>query len=88
MKRVFKWTVQVDDEFHPIGGGKIVHVGSQYGDRQSVQVWTEEDSERPHVRAAIIVGTGHPLPTGYTAVGTVIPVSAGGHLVWHLAVPE
>lgn len=90
MKRVFKWDVEVDDVIHLIGTGKVVHAASQFGDRDRVQVWTEEECDEqgrmkyPADRAVLIVGTGHAVPDLMEHVGSVIPLSAGGHLVWHL----
>lgn len=84
--RVLKWTIPVDDEFHPIGGGKVVHVDSQFGRREEVQVWTEESEDRgiSNPRAALVIGTGHAIPPNTEHIGSVIPLSAGGHLVWHV----
>ena len=85
-----KWTVEVNDQGQPIGRGKVLHVASQFGDRALVQVWTEEECDeqgrlvQPTDRAALVIGTGHPVPEGSEFLGTVIPASAGGHLVWHL----
>lgn len=91
MRRVLKWTVEVDDEFHSIGDGRIVHVDSQFGERDRVQVWTEQEVSGPVVKAARqarVFGTGQPIPDGFEHIGSVIPVSASGHLVWHVYAEE
>ena len=86
--RVLKWNVDVDDVPHPIGPGKVVLVECQHADANSVQVWTEETSDRPeqHVRAAQVYGTGHDIPEGLKHVGSCLALN--GRLVWHVyAVP-
>lgn len=80
-KRVLKWTVDVDDRDHPIGGGKVVAVACQSGPR-SVQVWTEEPADaQPLARRARVYGTGHPVPEDDEHVGTAL---APHGLVWHV----
>lgn len=79
-RRVLKWTVPVDDVEHPIGGGRVTLVACQY-DHNTVQVWTEEVPGL-HTRAAIVVGTGHPVPDGWEHIGSTVALS--GQLVWHL----
>lgn len=89
MRTVLKWTVPVDDQWHPIGDGKVLHVTSQFGKRDEVQVWTEQEldqDQRVYIRkprGALIIGTGHKVPEGAEHIGSVVPLSAGGHLVWH-----
>ena len=38
MKTVLKWTILVDDEWHPVGAGPVLHVASQFGKISEVQV--------------------------------------------------
>lgn len=82
MKRVCKWNVPVDDGVHPIGNGKVVFTGCQFGP-ESVQVWTEEYAQEPQAtRPVAIFGTGHEVPASAHHVGTA--TTAGGRLVWHV----
>lgn len=87
VRRILKWQVPVDDHDHPIGSGRVVHVGSQHGDFRAVQVWTDEpDSENVTVRSARVYGTGQPLPEDDEHVGSV--VVENGALVWHVLASE
>lgn len=82
MKQVLKWTVPIDDRIHLIGSGRVVHVDSQYGRIDEVQVWTEEtEGELAVIQPVKVVGTGHPFPDGQV-VGSV--VVSHGNLVWHV----
>lgn len=82
MKHVLKWSVPVDDNDHPIGGGKVVMVACQAGP-DVVQVWTEEwRGVDPLPRRARVYGTGQPVPLHDEHLGSV--VTAGGRLVWHV----
>lgn len=77
-RRVLKWSVPVDYAVHPIGNGKVVHVGCQTGPG-SVQVWTEETS--PSVtRPVTVFGTGDPIPSTAQHVGSAIAEP----FVWHV----
>lgn len=84
MKRVLKWDVPVAMLNPPyyIGAGPVVHVASQYGRTDVVQVWTEEDAQGHDLAGFYVIGTGHSIPEGTEHVGSV--VVAGGHLVWHV----
>lgn len=83
-RRVLKWTVPVDDQWHQVGSGRVVLVDCQTRPHE-VQVWTEEPVDSPeslwrrHVR---VFGTGHELPPFGEHLGSVM--AAGGALVWHL----
>lgn len=80
-RRVLKWAVPVDDHDHPIGGGPIVHVGTQGGDNTVVCVWTEEsDTTLMATRRARVYGTGQPLPESDVHLGSVV----AGPFVWHV----
>lgn len=83
MKRVFKWTVPVDDMDHPIGGGKIVVAGCPEGPG-AVQVWTAEDTRRTSLkpRWVRVYGTGHAVPDGDLHLASARHEATG--LVWHL----
>jgi hypothetical protein len=85
-KIIYKWTVPVDDRTHQIGGGPVVHVDSQSGRIDEVQVWTQED---PHLeihdldtRTVKVVGTGQEFNDIGDVVGSV--VVSNGNLVWHV----
>lgn len=83
MQRVLRWDVPVDDDWHPIGTGRAVHVAAR-GHRKRpgdlVEVWTLEDGpdtgpwEVP-TRLVTVVGTGHAVPAGSYYIGTA-PVPA------------
>lgn len=89
MRTVWKYTIPVDDQWHPISDGKVVHVDwlhheevnvwvevavtAQYGDLQAI------DPPRP-VR---VFGTGQPLPPRVSHLGTAV-MPGGGRLVWHV----
>lgn len=81
-RRVFKWDVPVDDDWHEIGSGPVVLVACQ-SRADVVQVWTDEpDSENYKVRAVRVYGTGQPVPLFDEHLGSV--VTAMGALVWHV----
>lgn len=83
-KRVLKWSVPVDDQDHPIGAGRVVHVACQAGVVDVVQVWTEEISSGgviAPIRSARVYGTGQPIPEHAEHIGTVTPPRT---LVWHV----
>lgn len=83
MSTPLKWTVDVDDREHPIGGGKPILTACQ-GDPARVQVWTDEgDLDNVQIRAAIVVGTGQAAPEGWEHVGSVV-ASYTSPLVWHV----
>lgn len=92
--RVYKETIPVDDQWHTIrmlrGASGIVHVGSQFGDADTVQIWYRvgETPDAPQMTAVQVkvVGTGHFIEDDQdiAVVGTVIPASTGGRLVWHV----
>lgn len=84
MKTVLKWTIPVDDEWHPVGAGPVLHVASQFGKISEVQVWTEEvyETRSESITSATVIGTGHSVPDDADPLGSV--VTSGGHLVWHV----
>lgn len=83
-KRVLAWTVSLDDHYHPIGAGRVVHVAQQQGSDRAIQVWTEETPEslqqQVHGRARVF-GTGHPIPLDLEHAGSLV---AANGLVWHI----
>lgn len=80
-RRILKWDVPVDDRWHPVGGGPVVHVACQYGPG-SVQVWTIEHNEALlSPGAARVYGTGHVIPSGTHPIGSAVTDHG---LVWHV----
>ena len=79
---IFRYEVPVDDKPHTLElSGAVLHVDCR--DASTVEVWALETGGPPVERVFRVVGTGHPLPEGWTRhVGTAI--APGGHLVWHL----
>jgi hypothetical protein len=91
-RRVLRYDVPVDDQPHLVGGGRVLHVGSQFprptGTPQ-VALWCEEElhedwpgSEplRPQ-RWVQVFGTGDRLPdAAFRHLGTAL----GAGLVCHL----
>lgn len=82
MSRILKWTVPVNDQPCTIGGGPVVHIASQMGVSEEVQVWTQEFDGEPRKRTVQVFGTGQPLPHFSKPLGTTIVM--GGRLVWHV----
>jgi hypothetical protein len=80
--KILKWTVPIDDKYHEVGGGPVVHVASQYGKISELQVWTQESRGTVPHRLVKVVGTGYEFHESGIALGSAI-VSDGG-LVWHL----
>jgi hypothetical protein len=80
MHRVLRWDVPVDDAWHEIGAGGVVHVAARgYRERPGdlVEVWTLEEtagvdtSELPK-RSVTVVGTGHRLPDDVYIIGSAV----------------
>lgn len=77
--RALRWNVPVDDDWHAIGGGKVLHVAARV--RGVVEVWTLEVGEASKPRTVRVYGTGHPIAEADTEhIGTAID----GGLVWHV----
>ena len=79
MIRVLKWNVPVDDEWHPIGSGPVVHVDAF--NPWEVFIWTLQENES-QTRAARVYGTGQPLPENVEHLGSAS--ANGGALIWHV----
>jgi hypothetical protein len=92
-RRVLRYEVPVDDDWHTIGGGRVVHVDNRpqrFTDlHPRLEVWTEEHllDDWPATpaltaeRRVIVVGTGHQIPPAATQhLGSVLD----GPFVWHL----
>lgn len=90
--RVLRFAVPVDDAWHAIGSGPVVHVDCRTGENDVVQVWTLECEPLDNVlagnlrsdfgRYVRVFGTGHSIPAGASHIGTAL--TAGGALVWHV----
>lgn len=86
MRRVLRWEVPVNDQWHDIGWGKVVLVDARsFG---TVEVWTEEHMAEA-TRPARVFGTGHPIespnddPTAVEHVGSCFDTQTK-RLVWHV----
>ena len=85
--RVMRWEVPVDDKFHAIGGGKVLHVDCR--SLAVAEVWTEEFvCERPAKmtapkRAVRAFGTGQSLGASMMNLSH-IGSCLDGQFVWHL----
>lgn len=86
MQRVLRWDVPVDDEWHEIGAGRVVHVASRAHRKRPgdlVEVWTLEERPFPGTdelegpRLVRVFGTGHEVPDEAHYIGTaVVPAFA------------
>lgn len=80
MQRVLRWDVPVDDDWHEIGAGAVVHVAARgYRERPGdlVEVWTLEetpgiDTSKLPKRSVSVFGTGHLLPRDAVHVGSAV----------------
>lgn len=89
-RRVLRWVVPIDDQWHDIGPGRVMLIWWRELSGNAIEVWTEEylPDDWPRVpgfksRQVRVYGTGHLLdndaqePLGST-------VSHGGQFVWHV----
>ena len=82
MQRVLRWDVPVDDQWHDIGAGAVVHVAARgYRERPGdlVEVWTLESSPGAGLdpgdvrkRSVSVFGTGHLLPRDAQHIGSAV----------------
>src|SRR3990167_8566141 len=80
MQRVLRWDVPVDDKWHDIGAGRVVHVAARDHRKRPgdlVEVWTLEESAGtntagPRKRSVKVIGTGHPAPGDTAYLGTAV----------------
>lgn len=78
-RQALRWTVPVNDQWHQIGGGPVLHVAVRR--RGIVDVWTLEGSAPSEPRTVRVYGTGHPIAAADTEhIGTALD----GELVWHV----
>jgi hypothetical protein len=77
--RPLRWSVPVDDDWHLVGGGQVLHVASRQ--RGVVEVWTLEAPDPVEPRLVRVYGTGHYVhPRDSIHHGTALD----GPLVWHV----
>lgn len=88
-RRVLRWTVPLDDEWHDIGPGPVALVAWRLTSVNAVEVWTIEDlppgwpHAGPEPRKVRVFGTGHLLAEDAGEhVGSTM--SHGDELVWHV----
>lgn len=84
MKKVFRYEVPIDDEWHNFDlKGKILHV-DQRARKTVVEFWAmNDDSAEPIRRSLRVFGTGHVLAEeAEFYYGTAMDNSHG--MVWHL----
>lgn len=83
-RRALRWSVPVDDQWHPIGGGQVLHVDAR--SNGTVEVWTLETTSTTPLsvpRTVRVYGTGHPIAEADTEhIGTAL--TPDGALVWHV----
>ena len=82
--RVLRWEIPVDDRWHEIGGGRVLHVACRAPSIDIVHVWTVAPDSTPTApRRARFIATGQPLPaTAGDHLGTAI--THDDTLVWHV----
>lgn len=82
MTAIGKFEVPIDDQWHPLFCGEVLHVGAQFPG--IVAFWTEISTSAQNQRNENfkVIGTGHEWPENSEYVGTVQDVGRG--LVWHL----
>lgn len=82
-RRMFRYTVPVDDGIHTFSltGDPVAFAAT--ADSRAVEFWAEHDEDAPAPdRAFRVFGTGHSLPPGAVWAGTCPRTALG--LVWHL----
>jgi hypothetical protein len=82
MRRVLRWVVPVDDAWHRVGAGKVLHVACRLDDPTMVHVWTEEHGAPvTPTRKVRVYGTGHVIGP---EAGDYLGTGQAGPLVWHV----
>ena len=81
MKKIYRYEVPVDDQWHDLElFGIILHVASRSAD--TVEVWAVREEGGLHTFSTVrVFGTGHPYPDDGEWLGTAL---APHGLVWHL----
>lgn len=80
-RRALRWSVPVDDQWHQIGSGQVLHVDAR--SNGTVEVWTLEGSAPSVARTVRVYGTGQSIAEADTEhIGTAL--TPGGALVWHV----
>lgn len=82
IRRALRWSVPVDDQWHLIGSGRVLHVDAR--SNRTVEVWTLETGTTPSFpRAARVYGTGQIIEDADVEhIGTTL--TPDGLLVWHV----
>jgi hypothetical protein len=88
-RRVLRWNVPVNDSWHQIGAGQVLHVAVR-SDRALVEVWTLEElrpdwpkSDVKAKRTVRVYGTGQPImDADIEYLGSALV--PGERLVWHV----
>lgn len=78
-KVVYKYDLPIDDEWHALPMGNIVHVGSAVNG-VSIRVWIEQRPLESHALQYRVFGTGHAIEDFHEHVGTTLD----GRFVWHI----
>jgi hypothetical protein len=79
--KIFRYEVPVDDRWHEVESGDVLHVAARQPDR--VEFWAFADGPTTRRRWLRVYGTGQPITDGIWAhLGTAM--AADGRLVWHL----
>ena len=78
------WKFRFDDPALVIPlspGARVIFVTMQTPDDAWPTIWVELDTDEPQRdRKFAIIGTGHPVPTGYRHCGSTLD----GPYVWHV----
>jgi hypothetical protein len=82
--RVLRWEIPVDDQWHQIGGGRVLHTACRPPSATTVHIWTlEPENTAIAPRHACVIGTGHRVPMDAgDHLGTAI--THDDALVWHV----
>lgn len=85
MRTIWKYDIRVGEEVQQLWapGTKIVHVAPDEMHDDAAQFWLEHDKALAGTGRRVtlyLLGTGHPIPDGYTHIGTAV----GETYVWHL----
>jgi hypothetical protein len=84
---IHRFTIPVDDADHKVNCLRFLAVDRRPNAIDLVDVFCLVDLEGPMTsREFRVVGTGHPVPEGYTYRGTA--ERADGALVWHVMEAE
>lgn len=78
MKTIWKFPIEDERDLNLPLGARPLTVARQDG---VPMLWLEVDTDlNPELRRVLIIGTGHPVPTGFNYVATFF----SGPFVWHV----